>query len=124
MVPITGSTFAGTLQVIRTSVCRDIVPSGRWDKHVVVYGGSDLTKAHPVVSFLAKEKRARSLAIFKPGCEPLQLTPSMSPRCSAHPLPGAVNSSLVWCAGLMPWTQHSLSSAAPLPRQTPARGGC
>ena len=79
MVPISSCAVAGNLHVIRTTVCRDIVPSGRWDKHVLVYGASDLTKAHPVVSFLAKEKRARSLAIFKPGCALLQLAPTISP---------------------------------------------
>lgn len=41
-----------------------------WDKHVVVYGdagNNKASKSHGVVAYLAKENRAKSLSIFKPG---------------------------------------------------------
>ena len=40
----------------------------RWNKPVIVYGDDKLRKDHPVVAFLAKEKRCSSLSIFKEGC--------------------------------------------------------
>ncbi|KAL3135874.1 hypothetical protein ABBQ32_007430 [Trebouxia sp. C0010 RCD-2024] len=40
-----------------------------WDKPLVVYGDANLDKSHPVVAFLAKEKRAKSVSIYKPGLE-------------------------------------------------------
>ena len=43
----------------------------RWNKPVIVYGDDKLRKDHPVVAFLAKEKRCSSLAIFKEGYTPL-----------------------------------------------------
>lgn len=40
-----------------------------WDKPIVIYGDATLDKSHPVVAFLAKEKRAKSVSVYKPGLE-------------------------------------------------------
>jgi len=42
----------------------------RWNKPVLVYGDDKLRKDHPVVAFLAREKRCASLGIYKAGCAP------------------------------------------------------
>ena len=39
----------------------------RWDKPVIVYGDDTVDKGHPVVAFLAKEKRAKSVSVYKEG---------------------------------------------------------
>lgn len=39
----------------------------RWDKSVILYGDDTLDKSHPVAAFLVKEKRAKSISIFKSG---------------------------------------------------------
>ena len=41
--------------------------SRRWDKPLIIYGDAALDKNHPVVAFLAKEKRAKSVSLYKPG---------------------------------------------------------
>ncbi|BDA42767.1 probable dual specificity protein phosphatase 6 at N-terminal half [Coccomyxa sp. Obi] len=43
-----------------------------WDKAVIVYGDSKLKRDHPVVAFLANDKHAKSLAIYKEGFEGFQ----------------------------------------------------
>ncbi|DBA81048.1 TPA: hypothetical protein ACH3X2_007249 [Trebouxia sp. C0005] len=40
-----------------------------WDKSVILYGDDTLDKSHPVAAFLVKEKRAKSISIFKSGFE-------------------------------------------------------
>ncbi|EIE24571.1 phosphatases II [Coccomyxa subellipsoidea C-169] len=44
-------------------------PDCWWDKAVIVYGDSKLKRDHPVVAFLANDKHAKSLAIYKEGFE-------------------------------------------------------
>ena len=39
----------------------------RWDKPVILYGDDTLDKSHPVAAFLVKEKRAKSVSVFKSG---------------------------------------------------------
>ena len=39
----------------------------RWDKPVILYGDDSLDKGHPVAAFLSREKRAKSVSIYKPG---------------------------------------------------------
>ena len=38
-----------------------------WDQHVIVYGGEDVTKSHPVIKFLAHDNHAKSLSYLKGG---------------------------------------------------------
>ena len=38
-----------------------------WDKPVVIYGDANLKKDHPVVAYLAADKHAKSIAIYKEG---------------------------------------------------------
>lgn len=40
-----------------------------WDKPVILYGDDTLDKSHPVAAFLVKEKRAKSVSVFKSGFE-------------------------------------------------------
>ena len=49
-------------------VWTEVLKGRRWNKPVIVYGDEKLRKDHPVVAFLAKEKRCSSLSIFKEGC--------------------------------------------------------
>lgn len=39
-----------------------------WDKPVVIYGDVNLKRDHPVVAFLAADKHAKSIAIYREGC--------------------------------------------------------
>ncbi|EFN52440.1 hypothetical protein CHLNCDRAFT_138968 [Chlorella variabilis] len=43
-----------------------------WNKDCIVYGEAGLKRDHPVVAFLANEKRARSIAVFREGLEAFQ----------------------------------------------------
>ena len=38
-----------------------------WDKPVVIYGDATLKKDHPVVAYLAADKHAKSIAIYREG---------------------------------------------------------
>ena len=49
----------------------------RWNKPVLVYGDDKLRKDHPVVAFLAREKRCASLGIYKAGCAAQQFCPAV-----------------------------------------------
>ncbi|KAL0049954.1 hypothetical protein WJX82_001575 [Trebouxia sp. C0006] len=40
-----------------------------WDKPIILYGDDTLDKSHPVAAFLVKEKRAKSISVFKLGFE-------------------------------------------------------
>ena len=57
--------------MLHAASCHDAMPmqsnAHRWDKPVVIYGDSNLDKNNPVVAFLAKEKRAKSISLFKAG---------------------------------------------------------
>lgn len=39
----------------------------RWGKDVFVYGEEDLKKTHPVLEFLSKERKAKSIHYYKEG---------------------------------------------------------
>ena len=47
---------------------------------MLVYGDDKLRKDHPVVAFLAREKRCASLGIYKAGCAPSNSAYSKNPQ--------------------------------------------
>ena len=83
---------------------------------MLMYGDAHITKAHPVAAFLAKEKRVKSLGLFKPGQVQLPLRPALGCAACDHWAP----------AGLMRWEWPSPSCAARLSRPTQQRSalGC
>ena len=49
-----------------------------------MYGDAEISRAHPVVAFLAKDKHAKSVSLFKPGCAAASVSAGLA-RCAATP---------------------------------------
>lgn len=62
-----------------------------WDKAVIVYGDSKLKRDHPVVAFLANDKHAKSLAIYKEGCVHHCVGMPCCPKPITFPAPSPVD---------------------------------
>ncbi|KAK9809657.1 hypothetical protein WJX73_001361 [Symbiochloris irregularis] len=78
-----------------------------WDKRVLIYGDDSdhkASKKHPVVAFLSKDNRAKSLAIFKPGFAvlkeafPFLCTASIKANASKR-FPAAIVPGLLYLGG-------------------------